>query len=652
MKRPLSRVLLLVTALAACAQPPVLRDGVPIPYEEAAQQDLREARERLEKGDIVAATAILERFARELPQSRYLDEALFLLGEVYLGQGDKEQAALAWTRLVEERPKSRRAPEAALLAAEAYREQGRPELGRRVLELAPFQRASDQLRVRMYRLLADLSRETGDYPGAVRALALTRRDAASEEMVREVDLEIEELIEDRLRDSELEQVADELPHGPVYDRVLLELTTRQLARGEFGEALATLERLPVRLRASDEAVRMHLRERAQRGAETAVYPVGLAVPLSGPYAGFGRSALRGAVLGLEVFGDPPGRYRLVVRDTRGDPQAVGRAMRELVNEGVRVIIGPMSSSVSAAAAPHADRARLPLLTLARREDLPFLSEWVVRLGLSPADQTALLAAYASSNGSQGRFAVLHPRDTRGTLYKNLFWDEMERRGGTIVGGESYPPDAIDVQEQIRKLVGLHYLTDKERELLAERDRLLKRPLDNAERLAEPELAELPPFVDFDALFIPDVADRVALILPQLRFYDVEDVMLLGPNDWNDSKLVEIAGADARGAVFAAAFHGESAEPHVSDFVSRFYQAYGTAPDLWSAISYDAASLVRAAVNRVGHPSSGQFRDELIDMNDFQGVSGLTGFSRDGVPRRELLLLQVERKAIVPIGHGR
>ena len=98
----------------------------------------------------------------------------------------------------------------------------------------------------------------------------------------------------------------------------------------------------------------------------------------------------------------------MVRDTHGDAKAVPRAMRELVNEGVRTIIGPMSSSVTAAAAPHVDRARLPLLTLARREDLPFLSEWVFRLGLAPADQTALLAAYATSNGGEGRFARALP----------------------------------------------------------------------------------------------------------------------------------------------------------------------------------------------------------------------------------------------------
>jgi len=209
-----------------------------------------------------------------------------------------------------------------------------------------------------------------------------------------------------------------------------------------------------------------------------------------------------------------------------------------------------------------------------------------------------------------------------------------------------------VQPEIRRLVGLYYLTPKERELVAERDQLLKRPSENLERLAEPELAELPPYVDFDALFIPDVADRVGLILPQLRFYDIADVILIGPADWNDPRLLEIAGRDARGAVFAAAFHPESQDPNVQDFVASFYSAYGARPDLSAAIGYDAAALVRAGVTRMGHPSSRQVRELLFELRAFRGVSGLAGFDDDGVPRRQLQLLSVSRDRIVALDETR
>ena len=644
-----SRILtLLALALwvAACAPPAILRDGVQMPYETAAQEDLDRARAHVEAGEFVAAAATLERFLLDTPDSKRLDEALFLLGEVYTKSGKRERAAGAYGRLVRARGRSRRAPEAALRAGRLYAAIGRPELGRRVVEDAPFSRASDAQRVELYRLLADLSRATGDYPEAVRALAYTRRDVTDEETLREIDLELDELIQGRLRDSDLALLAERLPRGPVYDRVLLELAARQITRGDFSDALDTLDELPTRLRVTDEARRQSLRSRAQRGAETAVFPVGVALPLTGPYARFGRQALRGLVLGFEVFADPPGRYRIVVRDTGGDPATVGRAMRELISEGVRVIVGPMSSSVAAAAAPYAEQAGVPLLALARRDDLAGLGDYVFRLGVAPADQTELLADHASRYGANRRFAIMYPRDPRGVVFKNLFWDEIERRGGTVVGVESYAPDAVDVQQEIRKLVGLHWLTGDERKLLDERDRLLKRPQDNAERLAQLELAKLPPYIDFDALFIPDVAERVALILPQLSYYDVQDVILLGPDDWNDPRLIEIAGRDARGAVFIGAFHGGSEEEHVAAFVARYYEAFGEAPELWAATSYDAAALVRSAVNRIGHPSARQVRRAMGDVRDFEGVSGLTGFDDDGVPRRELQLLQVRKGEIV------
>ncbi len=639
-------------ALAACAPKIVMREGVRVPYEQVAEQDLRKAQEQTDAGQIKAAQATLERFLVDTPESRRADEALFLLGELYLASGDREKAALAWRRLLRDHPRSRRAPDASYRTAQAYREIDRPELGWRILSEAAFERAPQELRIRMYRLLADLARATGDYAAAVEALALTRREVEDEQTISEIDLELDELIRDRLREPELAEVSERLPRGPVYDRVVLQLAERKLVRGEFSDALATLDRLPQRLRPTDERERQNLRSRALRGAETAVYTVGVALPLSGPFQGYGESALHGVILGLEVLADPPGRYRIVVRDTEGDPAVVGLAMRQLVKEGSRVIIGPMRSIVAASAARFAERAGVPMLTLAQREDIPELGRNIFRLGLAPSVQAPLLVDYALKQGSARRFAVLYPRDSYGTSFKNLFWDEMERRGGEIAGVEGYAPDAVDLQTEIKKLVGLYYVTDEERALLSERDRLLKRPAENERRLAEPEIAALPPYVDFDALFIPDVAERVGLILPQLRFFDISDVLLLGPNDWNDPRLLKIDEREANGAVFVGAFYAESDDPAIQAFVSRFYAAFGTRPDLPAAIGYDAASLIQISVNRLGHPSSRQLRGDLEDVRDFSGMSGLTGFDDRGVPRRELQLLQVQGKEIRPLNGAR
>ena len=47
-------------------------------------------------------------------------------------------------------------------------------------------------------------------------------------------------------------------------------------------------------------------------------------------------------------------------------------------------------------------------------------------------------------------------------------------------------------------------------------------------------------MDFDAVFIPDTYNMVGLIAPQLRFYGIEDVLLLGTNLWHSGHLMEMA----------------------------------------------------------------------------------------------------------------
>lgn len=641
---PSPRRMLLCAALVAfaCANPDLLRDGIALPYESAADSDLRAARLAIEDQRPEDAQLVLERFLGELRSSRRAAEGLQLLGEVYLSMGQPERAALVWRRLLERHPRSQLAAETRIRVAQLYRDLGRPEVGRRILAAAAFRRADASVRAQMHRLLADLARAAGDYPEAVRSLAYARRDTESPDALIEIDLELSELIADRLRDSQLHSLAERLPRGPVYDRLLLEQARRANERGDFAAALQTLGKLPRRLHPSDEYQREKLQERATHGAETADYTIGLAVPLSGPYAAFGESVLRGVILALDPFSEEPGRFQLLLRDTAGDPAEQARVIRELADAGARAVIGPMRSVVAAAAAPIAAEVRIPMLTLAQSDDLPMRSRYVFRLGLTASEQVHVLTAHAIDCLGARSFALLYPRDEYGTSFKNLFWDEVERRGGSVVGVEGYQPDSVDLQAEIRKLVGLHYLTDEERELLEERDQLRRRPLANAERLADPNMMDLPPYVDFDALFIPEAARSVGLILPQLRFYDIRDVTLLGPRDWNEPKLIEIAGRDAEGVVFVDAFSSSSEDPVIQEFVDRFRTRFGREPDVSAAEGYDAGAVLRALVDKVGHPSSERLRLELLDLRGFVGVSGLTAFDESGVPEKRIQLLTVRR----------
>lgn len=633
--------------LLACRQAEILRGGVKVPYNEAVEADLRAASRAIEAGQLGEAERNLERFLVEFANSPRRDEALFLLADVQLRSGDPQKAVQTWRRLIRMFPRSQFVSEARLRSAEVYRDLNRVELGRGVLAEADFSLAPVPLRAKMHRLLADLSRASGDFSAAVLNLALTREYVEDADERADIDSEAGELIADRLRDTDLDVVAGKVVAGPVANRVLLELARRQLARGQAAQALASLERLPADLPPADNDLRQSLRARAQRGETGEDYPIGVALPLSGPYAALGQATLRGVVMGLDLYGENPGRYRLIVRDTQGDPQKAAAVTRELANEGVNAIIGPVRSTEAAAASATADEARVPLLTFSQEEiqNETTPTSYVFRFGLSKQAEVGALVEYAMEVLEAQRFAILYPRDAYGTEFKNLFWETVERRGGRIVGCEGYEPEAVDIQNEVKKLVGLQYLSSEERARIAERDKLERRRERNEERLLSPEFANLPPYVDFDALFVPDFAGNVGVVLPQLRFYDVRDVALLGTSGWNDPKLLELAKREATGAVFVDEFHARSQNPAVTDFVSRFTAEFGAEPGQIAAEGYDAALVLRRLLESQGSLSPEEVRSALTTLREFGGVSGLRAFDAGGRPQKDVELLTVRRGEI-------
>jgi branched-chain amino acid transport system substrate-binding protein len=641
------RVALGLALLAlSCAKPTVVRNGAQLPYEAAADADLKAASALLAKGQPAKAEEILLRFQAELGRSKRNDEALYLLGEAQLARGKKEEASATYRHLVEDYPKSDRNVEAAMKAAQLYQKLGRPADGRAVLARANTDSADAAARARLYRLDADLARGLGDWPEVVLALSYARRDTQDPAALTEIDVEISDLLEVRLRESDLEALASRLPRGPVFDRVCLEITRRALARGDVRAARGALDRLPRRLAEGDEAERALLLARAADLAGEASATLGLVLPLSGPYAKVGESVLRGITLGAGLYDEKPSQLHLLVRDSGGEASKAATAVNELAAAGVAAIIGPVRSSEALSAAPVAEAARVPLLSFARRDDIASLGEYIFRLGLTPGDQAAELVHWCAEQRGCKRFAILYPADDYGTSFKNRFWDAVEASGGSVVGVERYPPGSVDWQAEIKRLVGLAGLPHETQALVDERNKLRRHAPENADKLALPKYQGLPPYVDFDAVFIPDDAPSIGLILPQLRFFDIRDVVYLGGSGWNDPELVKIAGREATRAVFTDEFFAGSTRPAVAEFVRHYAATYGSAPDEYAAEGYDAAALLRFVLAGGDAPSGEVLRDRLLRVSGFPGVSGLQSFDTSGGARKSLEFLTVRENVIV------
>lgn len=469
---------------------------------------------------------------------------------------------------------------------------------------------------------------------------------------------------------------------------------------ERGELRRLEERLLVLLElAQADAELPPLRElvdRARPRTEGASGTLGVVLPLSGDFAYYGEESLRGILLAAGLFDDaadgaeqeidgaaltdravldrsadlrassrlaPLGvrgqGVRLVVRDSEGDPNKAAAAVRELASDpSLLAIVGPIFSAESSAAASAAEEVGVPLVTLSTREDVPAGRTQAFRTRTRPDDEVGVLVEHAFDALGAKRFAVLYPKTRYGRGMRKLYWEAVAARGGKMVAASSYDPDAVDFASAIRNMIGYRFLTNDERKALAARDEALRSarrlPPEEAAALREaayaelgPENEPLPPIVDFDVLFIPDMADKIALIAPGLAFHEIRGVRLLGASDWVDEELLRVGRQHVSGAIVSTPFYPESDLPFVAEFVGGYRNTFGAEPNAYSAEAFDATNLILVQL-AAGRGDRNGVRSGLLDMRAYPGATGVLTMHPNGNARRRPFLLEISGSRFRPL----
>jgi branched-chain amino acid transport system substrate-binding protein len=138
------------------------------------------------------------------------------------------------------------------------------------------------------------------------------------------------------------------------------------------------------------------------------------------------------------------------------------------------------------------------------------------------------------------------------------------------------------------------------------------------------------------------------LLPQIPYYGLQGVQLLGINGWNSPELLRMAGRHAEGAIFVDGFFKHSDLPFVREFVDRYQEKYGDDPSILEAQGYDAASILLTLLEDAHIQSREELRHGLQQLRNFPGVTGATSFSAIGEAEKILFLLQVQHGDIVQI----
>jgi ABC-type branched-subunit amino acid transport system substrate-binding protein len=646
-------ILLLVGGLSflwACAPKPVLKTEPPSEAVYPGRQTVLEADGLFESRNYEQALKYYQQYLELYPDGPGVPKVLLRTGTIQNIIGNYLEAREAFNRVLAEYQQTPYAIDAKIGVLETYYYQGNYDQAIQLASTILEEPVSQEQSSRIHEILGDTYLALQSSEDAVYFYTMARRFAAESQKewideklktainllnTTDIDSLLGHIQDDRVRGFLMYQLGVNLVEENRYDDAVR-------AFNDFVAAYPTHESGPQARLLIDELTGKTVYNRTA---------IGCLFPLSGRYQTYGELALKGVEIALAKFNHQNGAsdIELIVKDTGSDPESVAAAVEALIQAKVAAIIGPLVNAEFAA--QIAQNNGIPIITFTQKEKITDIGDNVLRNFLTPEMQTKRIVSYAIDVLGARNFVILYPAEKYGDAFMNIFWDEVINRGGRVVGVEAYNPTHTDFAEPIKKIIGLYYDTPADlieivrqpKENDAEKDDLQKKKRrDRGQREEEgPE-----PIIDFDAIFIPDAPAKAGLIVPQLAFYDIENVYLLGTNLWHSSKLIEMAKDYVQGAIMPDGFFADSRNGRVREFVALFEDTYGTTPGVIEATTYDTAMMLFQIVNRPDISSRTAIREELLNIRDYPGVTGLTSFDRSGEAQKALSLLRVEGSGFV------
>jgi branched-chain amino acid transport system substrate-binding protein len=664
-------ILLLMLVYSGCAPKP-LPVAIPQPVPDMpGHTAFQDAERAFENGLYTEALEGYNTFLREADDDPFFDDALLKIGKIYRLAGRNDDAIAVFSRLKREFPKSELVPGAMLEILDILFDGG--DFESVIANGLAFIEPTDPTLLRMpfFMLVADAYEALGAYLDAARFYYRAWNTASDADV---------QIVWSKLKNTAEQLSADDLQQliAQVSDRRLMGLLLYRLGMAfildeKYDDALdvlnAFVERFPEHPDYQDASDMVSsLMERAR----FTPFTIGCVLPLSGAYAIFGERALNGIELALsqsvETGGGIP--FTIMVKDSRSDADVAVKAVDQLDQQKVGVILGPMSEAE--AAADNAQAKGIPIIVFTQRDGIPDIGTYVFRNFITPQMQVQSLVSFAMDELGARRFAVLYPDENYGRRYMNLFWDQVVGYGGVVNGVEMYDPDGTDFAEPIKKMAGIFYdvptdlavsgipriniplLSLASEPALSEQDviadpverisgiPLSRQAIDDLGRRNLDRDDQWHPIVDFDVVFIPDAPKKAGLIIPQLAYYDIRDVYLLGTNLWNSSELLEMSGEYMKGTLIADGFFADSQSEPVSQFVAAFKRTYGRTPGFIEAVAYDSAMMVFQTMRQTATDNRRDLKQALLQISDFEGVSGRTGFAQNGEAEKTLYMLRIDR----------
>ena len=300
--------------------------------------------------------------------------------------------------------------------------------------------------------------------------------------------------------------------------------------------------------------------------------IGLIVPLSGEYSEIGNSIIKSVRLAINTIDND--NIEIIPKDTRSNPIDSLRVSKQLYENGVRIVIGPVFNEST----KYLDEIK----------DITFLSftnkikenpSNVISAGVNAISQINTIKKFTKINGLERSIFLIPKVD-----YRNEIELAIKKTNFKLKDKFIYDQDPTLLTKQIEKITRYRI---RKQNLEDEIKRLEKSNINNKEkRIAKLKKRDTLGFINFDSVIIADFDESLKSVATSLLYTDISSkrITYITLNQWFDKSLLKEISLQP---IYFPSINKENYE----DFIYEYYNSYNSKPNQLSFLSYDLIGLI-------------------------------------------------------------
>ena len=336
--------------------------------------------------------------------------------------------------------------------------------------------------------------------------------------------------------------------------------------------------------------------------------IGLIVPLSGEYKEIGDSILKATRLAINKIDN--NKIKIIPKDTRADPKVTLKVSKELQEQGIKIIIGPVFNK--------------NLEYLKDLKEVTFLSlsntntnnpNNVINGGINAISQIKAIKKFQEFNNLERSILLIPNSNFRSEIEDAVVKTKIKLKDKFI-----YDTDPTILTSQIEKLT--RYKIRKQN-LKDEIKRLENSDEANKEnKILNLEKKDTLGGINFDSVIIADFDESLKSVTTSLLYTDVSSdrVNYITLNQWFDKSILKEENLQP---IYFPSINKENYD----NFVSEYFKIYNDYPNQISFLSFDLVGLVYFLIYK---------NDFVIDnkifykKNKFKGKIGIFEINKNKI----------------------